>query len=186
MKRIIPFILTVLLFLVLLFLVVACPGSKKPDTRVEKDINTFVSKNHGNISILPTYKYIGMKETDHGKGIRKYFVWEDTFTNKIIVILQLVPKEGIFPVTLDWTPTQGSLYIKGFRAAYNTVAEPTHKVITELGGILPDCFVLTQEVHVKPTEAVFRILIVPDKMCSEEYEKVMEELNRVAIINPLD
>ncbi len=49
MKRIIPIGLMILL----LFLV-ACPGNKPPDTRVEKDINTFVSKNHGSIAILPT------------------------------------------------------------------------------------------------------------------------------------
>lgn len=180
MKRIIP------IFLILLFICLSCNGNKVPDTRVEKDINSFVSKNHGSISILPTYKYIGMKETNEGKGIRKYFMWENEFEGKVIIILQLVPKEGVFPITINWTPEEGSLYVKGFRAAYDTIARPTYEVVTELGGLIPDCFILAEEVHVKPTEAIFRILIVPDKMCAGEYKPIMEELDRVAIINPLD
>ncbi len=181
MKRIIPIGLMILL----LFLV-ACPGNKPPDTRVEKDINTFVSKNHGSIAILPTYKYIGMKENNQGKGIRKYFVWSNDYEGKTIIILQLVPKEGVFPVTIDWTPKEGSLYIKRFRAAYDTIADQTYEIIKEFGVTLPDCFILAQEVHVKPTEAIFRILIVPDKMCGGKFITVMSELDRVAIINPLE
>ena len=180
MKRIIP------IFLIpLLFMVIACPNNKVPDTRVEEDTNTFVSKQHGSIAIMPTFKYMGEKINEEGKGIRRYFVWENNYDQKYIVILQLIPKEGVFPIDLDWTPKEGSLYIKGFRAAYDSIADATNTILLELGAIIPDCFILAEEVHVKPTEALFRILIVPDKMCSGDYESVMEELDRVIIINPL-
>lgn len=174
------------IFLILFFALVACNGNKKPDTRVEEDVNTFVSKQHGPISIMPTFKYMGEHINEQGKGVRRYFVWENSYDQKYIIILQLIPKEGVFPTDLVWIPPNGSLYIKGKRAAYDTIADPTYMVIKELGGVLPDCFVLAEEVHVKPTEAIFRILIVPDKMCGGKFILPMSELDRVAIINPLE
>jgi len=180
MKRIFSIVL------ILLFALVACNGNKVPDTRIEKDTNTFVSKQHGPISIMPTFKYMGEQVNKQGKGIRRYFVWENSYDHKYIVILQLIPKEGTFPTDLDWIPTDGSLFIKGKRAAYDSIADLTHTVLLDLGAVIPDCFILAEEVHVKPTEAIFRILIVPDKMCEGKFILPMSELDRVAIINPLE
>jgi hypothetical protein len=154
-------------------------------TEFKEDINTFVSPSHGTVAIFPTYKYLGSKEDSEGKGIRKYYVWEQPDEGKYIMILQLVPKEGTFPEGIDWTPKEGSLFIKGKRAAYNSINARSQKVMNELGAELPPCFILAEEVHVSKTEALFRILIVPDQMCLGNYEPVMQELDRVAIIKPL-
>jgi len=173
------------IFLIALFFLVACNGGNKPVTKVEPVTKTFVSENHGPIAIFPTYEYLGMKESFEGKSNREYHLWENKFDGKYILIIQIIPKEGTFPSDLVWNSTQGSLYVKGMRAAYNSIAARTYKIMKQLGAEFPPCFILAQEVHVSPKEAIFRVLIVPDKMCTEEYEPVMEELDRVAVIKPL-
>jgi len=177
MKKIIP------IFLIFLFFLAGCNSAPQP--AIEKDTNIFTSKTHGDISIFPIYKHLGEKRNTEGKGIRTYNVWENPHENKYIMILQIVPKEGTFPEDLVWTPANGRLYVKGLKAAYNSIGSRPYSIMMKLGAKFPDCFILAEEVHVAPREALFRILIVPDKMCAEEYEPVMEELDRVAIINPL-
>ena len=183
MKKFIPFLI------IIAFILSGCSGTPEQgeiieETIIEEDINTFVSPNHGSIAIFPTFKYLGSKESSTVKSIRKYHVWEQKNEGKYVMILQIVPKEGTFPENLNWTPEEGALFIKGKRAAYSTISFTAQKIMFDLGADFPLCFVLAEEVHVVPTEAVFRILIVPDR-CEGNYEPVMEELDRVAIIKPL-
>ena len=98
--------------------------------------------------------------------------------------MQIVPKEGTFPNSINWVSNNGLIYSKGMRAAYNSISSRSYTIMTDLGAVLPECFVLAQEVHVSPKEALFRILIVDDEMCAEKYESAMEELDRVAILMP--
>jgi hypothetical protein len=65
-----------------------------------------------------------------------------------------------------WVNPNGALHIKGMRAAYDSIASRTYSAMQKLGAEFPDCFILAEEVHVAPKEALFRILIVPDKMCT--------------------
>ena len=173
------------IFLIMVLLLVACGGSQVSDTPVNNQTSIFTSPTHGTIAIFPAYKHLGEMKNTEGKGIRTYNVWENPYDNKYIMIIQIVPKEGTFPEDLVWTPENGSLYIKGLRAAYNSIGSRPYSIMTKLGAEFPPCFILAEEVHVSPREALFRILIVPDEMCAEEYEPVMEELDRAAIINPL-
>ena len=178
MKKIIP------IFLIFLFFLVSCKTTPQPT--VEKDTNIFKSNTHGDIAIFPTYKYLGMKErSENSKAYRKYHVWENPYENKYIMILQMVPKQGkSFPSDINWF-AGSPLYVKGMRAAYASLGERPYSVMVNLGAKFPPCFILVEEIHKSPKEVIFRALIVPDKMCAEEYEPVMEELDRVAIINPL-
>jgi len=179
MKKIIP------IFLIFLFFLVSCKTT--PQSAVETDINVFTSKTFGEIAIFPTFKYLGMKErSENSKAYRKYHVWENPYENKYIMILQMIPKQGkTFPSDINWF-SGNPLYVKGMRAAYSSIGGRPHGVMVSLGAEFPPCFILAEEVHLSPKEVVFRILIVPDKMCAEEYEPVMEELDRVAIINSLN
>ena len=177
--------LFLIMILILSLSFIACNGSQVTDTPVDNQISTFTSPTHGSIAIFPTYKHLGTSKNTEGKGIRTYNVWENERTNKYILIIQIVPKEGTFPEDLNWTPANGRLYLKGLRAAYNSIGSRPYSIMTKLGAKFPPCFILVEEVHVDPKEALFRILIVPDEMCAEEYEPVMEELNRAVIINPL-
>ena len=178
MKKVIP------IFLIFLFFLVSCKTTPQPT--VEKDTNIFKSNTHGDIAVFPTYKYLGMKErSENSKAYRKYHVWENPYENKYIMILQMVPKQGkSFPSDINWF-AGSPLYVKGMRAAYASLSERPYSVMVNLGAEFPPCFILAEEVHVAPKEVLFRALIVPDKMCAEEYEPIMEELDRVAIINPL-
>ena len=101
------------------------------------------------------------------------------------MIIVIVPKEGTFPDNLVWNNPNTALNVKGMRAAYSSISSRSYSIMNKLGADFPECFILAQEVHLDPREALFRILIVPDDMCTEDYEPVMEELDRVAIINPL-
>jgi hypothetical protein len=177
MKKIIP------IFLIFLFFLAGCETT--PQSTVEKDTNIFTSKTHGDVAIFPTFEYLGMNESTEGKGVRKYYIWENKFENKYIMILQIVPKEGNFPEDLQWISKKDALYVKGMRAAFTSIASRSYIIMQKFVTEFPPCFILAQEIHVAPREALFRILIVPDKMCAEEYKPVMEELDRVAIINPL-
>jgi len=185
MKKVIP------IFLLILFFLAACGGQDVKETKdstpkeVKKDTSSYISLNHGTIGVFPSYKYLGMEEASTEKGNRKYYLWEHPRLNKYILILQIVPKEGTFPENIKWVSPDDALYIKGMRAAYSSISLRTYEIIKKLGARLPDCFILAEEVHVIPEEALFRILIVPDAGCSEDYAPVMEELDRVTILNPL-
>ena len=176
MKKIIP------IFLIFLFFLVSCQTT--PQKAVETDTNIFTSKTFGDIAIFPAYKYLGETNNIEGRGIRRYHLWENPYENKYILIFQIIPKEGTFPEDLNWF-SGNPLYVKGMRAAYDSLSERTYSVMINLGAKFPPCFLLAEEVHTSPKEALFRILIVPDDMCGDDYEPVMEELDRVAIINPL-
>jgi len=180
MKKILP------LVLIVFFAAFGCPKKDPPPEKpVDQVASTFISANHGDIIILPTYKYVDEVKYNKGKAARYYHIWENKFEGKYIIIFQLFPKEGVFPDDVNWTPEQGSIFIKGKSAAYDSIAVRLHNALTQLGIQLPECFILAQRVHVSPTEALFRMLLVPDDMCSGDYSPVMKELDRVAIINPL-
>lgn len=180
------------IFLISVFILFGCSGT--PDTPeeiieetiIEKDINTFTSPNHGTVAIFPTFKYVGDKENYQGNTMRKYHVWEQKHERKYIIIIQLLPKEGVFPDSKRWISTNDRLFVKGMRAAYNNLTPKTKQVIYDMSIMLPTCFIAAQEVHVVPQEAIIRILVVPDRMCVGDEEPVMEELDRTAIINPLN
>ena len=158
-------------------MLIACNGGQVTDTPgVDHQVKMFTSAVHGNIAIFPTYKHLGTKKNTEGRGIRTYNVWENERENKYILIIQIVPKEGPFPEDLNWTPTGGRLYKKGLKAAYNSIGSRPYSIMMNLGAEFPPCFILAQEIHHNNTEAIFRILIVPDSFCSERYEPVMEEL----------
>ena len=175
----------IFLILTLVFLLVSC-GGQGTETGLEPETKTFVSKTHGEIGIFPTYEYLGVYESGEGKGIRQYNVWEEPFSGKYLLILQIVPKQGTFPKDLLWVNPKDALFVRGMRAAYDSIASRTYSAMQKLGVEFPACFILAEEVHVAPKEALFRILIVPDAMCTgNDYPSVMEELDRVLIINPL-
>ena len=175
----------VLLILILVFSLVACGGGQRTDS-IEPETKTFVSQTHGEIGIFPTYEYMGVYESSEGKGIRHYHLWENPYDGKYLMILQIVPKQGTFPPDIMWNNPKDAIYIRGMRAAYDSISSRSYGIMTKLGAQFPACFILAQEVHVAPKEALFRILIVPDNMCTgNDYQSVMEELDRVLIINPL-
>ena len=169
---------------IFLFLLVACTDLVK-DTKIEKDTNIFISKTHGEVAIFPTFKYLGVVDLTDYKAHRKYFIWENNYENKYIVITQIIVKADKFPPNIQWINPNGAIFARGMRGAYTSIANRPRLALEKVGGVLPDCFILASEAHVKEREALIISLIVPDKMCSENYEPVMEELKRVAIINPL-
>lgn len=173
----------IFLILILLVSLIACTSS--PTSKVAKDTNIFTSKTHGDISIFPIYKYLGMSDFSDEKAYRKIYVWENAPENKYIIISQLIVKNGKFPVDITWISPYGALYTGYMQAAYTSIGERPFMALDKYGITLPDCFITAVKAHVNDTEAIFRILIVPDKMCSEVYEPIMQELDRVAIINPL-
>ena len=175
----------IFLILVLVFFLISCGSGQRTDTGIQPETKTFVSEKHGDIGIFPAYNFMGTYELATEKSFRQYNLWENPYEGKYIMIIQIVPKEGTFPPNLVWNDPQTSLYIKGMRAAYDGISSRSYSIMQKLGAEFPPCFILAQEVHVHPKEALFRILIVPDKMCTGDYEPVMEELDRVLIINPL-
>jgi len=182
MKRIIP------IFLIFLFFLVSCKTTTpvKPSTEetLKKEPYQFVTKSIGTYSIMPTYKYLGWRSFTDEKAVRDYHVWENKFDGKYVIIYNLIAKQGTFPPDLHWIDTYAAIYHKGMRAAFITMGERPFMALQQFGVILPDCFILAQEVHHNDKEAVIRILVAPDKMCSEDYEPVMEELDRVVVTTP--
>ena len=110
----------IFLILILILSLVAC-GGQGTETGLDPEINTFVSKTHGEIGIFPTYNYLGQYDSAEGKGIRQYNVWEDPYNGKYLMIIQIVPKEGVFPSNLVWNNPKDALHIKGMRAAYDSI-----------------------------------------------------------------
>jgi len=182
MKRIIP------IFLILIFALCSCNGHTPdvPSTSetLKEEPYQFVTKSIGTYSIMPTYKYLGWRSFTDEKAIRDYHIWENKFDGKYVIIYNLIAKQGTFPPNLQWINEYDSIYHKGMRAAYITMGERPLLALQQFGVILPDCFILAQEVHHNDKEAVIRILVVPDKMCAEDYEPVMEELDRVIVKTP--
>lgn len=138
------------------------------------------------IAIMPSYKFVGEKDFSDQKAVRRYTIWESVSENKYLMIYQLIVREGEFPSNLEWI-TEDAIYKSGMKAVYTTIGNNAFKAIDHYGLIIPDCFILAQEIHINEAnnEAIFRILIVNDEFCTEDYEPVLEELNRVAITNPL-
>lgn len=171
-------------FLIFILLIFGC--ATDPITTKEDDQTfRFISRSMGLVSIMPTYQYIGEKDLSDQKATRVYHIWEDSMNEKYIMIYHLIAKQGTFPPGLQWVTPNGAIYIKGMRAAYTTIGEKPYSALQKFNLRLQECFILAQEVHHNDTEAVFRILIVPDETCAEEYEPVMEELDRVTIKDPL-
>jgi len=139
------------------------------------------------ISIMPSYKYVGEKDFSDQKAVRKYTIWESVSEYKYIMIYHLVSNQGPFPSNIEWT-TDDVIYKSGMKAVYTTVGNNAYKALDHFGLVLDDCFILAQEIHINEenNEAIFRILIVPDEFCTENYQPVLEELKRVTITNPLE
>ena len=170
----------VFLIIILAFLLVSCGGQSTTDS--ESKYRIFESPTFGKIAVFPSYDYMGVSQDNEGKGLREYHLWESPYDGNYALIIQIIPKEGEFPSDLIWVTRQNALYVKGMRAAYESIASRTYSVMQNLGAEFPACFILAEEVHVSPREAIFRILITPDDMCTGDYESTMQELDRTLII----
>lgn len=179
------------LLLIPLFFMLACAGPEikedgKPTTEgnITRHTVDFQPKYLDKITIFPTYRFLGSERTESSGAFRNYFVWENKFEGKYVLILQLFPRgEDTFPPDVQWVNPDGALYHRGMRAAYDSLSKSAVEIINKLGGELPDCFIVGQEVVVdrKLREAILKVLIVPDKFCSGNWISVMEELDRVII-----
>ena len=177
-----------IIFLITLFLLISCSPVKKPiKQELIENPYTFQTKLQGDISIMPSYKYVGSKDFSDEKAKRSYYVWIDRNQNKYIMIYQLIVNKGKFPSDIQWINNDYAIYSDGMRAAFTSLGKRPYETLKSLNIELPECYILGEEVHVSETndECIIRILIVPDDLCAENYEPVMEELDRVAIINPL-
>ncbi len=170
----------VLSFLLLIF---ACNGTgpEVRDDPVDVEASYFYPKYHNPIAIFPTYKYLGKKNMESEKAAREYNVWKDNRSGKYILITTLTPKGDGFPENVTWINRDSAIYSNGNTTAYTSLHTRPLSVIHELdGGVLPDCIIVAQEFYFNKKEAMFKALIVPDEMCSEVAEPIIEELNRVA------
>jgi hypothetical protein len=170
----------------ILLLLVACSASHQPVGDVESVDNYFKSKHHNEIAIFPTYDYLGMRSINIMDSIamRDYHVWENQHDNKYILITVMTPKSGSFNKDMPWINRENALYSHGNIVAYNSVHDRPLSVINDLGRVLPDCVIIAQEFYFHEKEVLYKALIVPDEMCAEIPEPVVEELNRVANMQP--
>ena len=179
MKRIFQFV--PLLFLLFLF---ACNGvTPTPDEPVDKQTNYFYSEYQNPIAIFPTYKYLGCENIVTTKAHREYYVWKEHRENKYILITVLKPNgSNSFSKDIKWIDKEIAIYSSGNIAAFNFLHIRPRGVIYKLDGDIPDCVIVAQEFYLDKNrkEAIYKTLIVPDKMCTEISEPVIEELNRVA------
>jgi len=182
MKRILK--LLPILFLLTMF---ACSSGMNPDIKEEPPIIAdtvyFYPKYHKPISIFPTFKLIGFKSfSEDGKAYREYNIWKDSRTNKYILITVIRPLGNSFPTDVQWIDRESAIYSDGNKTAYNSLHERPTSVIYDFDGVpLPDCIIVAQEFYYHAQEVIYKVLIVPDKMCAENAEPVIKELDRVAI-----
>jgi hypothetical protein len=126
---------------IFLFLIVACTDLVK-DTKIEKDTNIFISKTHGEIAIFPTFKYLGVVDLTDFKAHRKYFIWENNYENKYILITQIIVKGDKFPPNIQWINPNGAIFTRGMRGAYTSISNRPKLALEKVGASLPDCFIL--------------------------------------------
>lgn len=170
---------------ILFFILFIISCASKPQAVVKpEDKNLKFVGNNQIISIFPTYRYVGEQDFSDENVLRVYHIWYNDFDGKIIMIYHLKMKKGMFPNNVQWLDKNSALFVEGMRAAYTNVIGRALIALNNSNIKLPDCYILGQEVHINKNnkEAVLRMLITPDKMCSEEYMKTMNELDRVAII----
>ncbi len=171
-------------WLTVLFLLTGCFGTGPDviDPAVDTQINFYRSKVHNEIAILPTYKYLGTKSIniETSKAIRTYHLWKDQGRSKYVLITILTPKHGTLPKDYNWVDKRSAITSHGNIATYNSVHPRVKDVISQLDGPLPDCFILASEFYFNEKEVMYKALIVPDKMCFEIAEPVIQELNRTA------
>ncbi len=169
--------------LFVLFLIMGCNGTG-PEVRedpVDIQASYFYPKHHNPIAIFPIYKYLGKKNMESDKAMREYNVWKDNRSGKYILITTLTPKGDGFPKNVNWIDRDSAIYSNGNVTAYTSLHTRPLSVIHELdGGFTSDCIIVAQEFYFNKKEAMFKALIVPDEMCSEIAEPIVEELNRVA------
>lgn len=181
MRKLIP------IFLIILFVVSGCkttPSIQEEDI-IEESTSTFTSLEHGEISIFPTYEYQGVSDQSDEKNIRKLYLWVNKADNKYIIVNQIIVREGTIPPGTKGIDPYGSLYSSWDEAVYTSIAERPYRTLGLFGIDLPPCFMAAVGAHIGDKEAIIRILIVPDKMCSENYQPVLEELNRSVLLDPL-
>jgi len=173
--------------LAVLFLLAGCMGGKSSTPVMDEGFDTqtkyFNPEYHNPIAIFPTYEKLGTHSLDTEKAHRKYHVWQEKRTGKIILITVLTPNGyDSFPKTIRWMDSPGALYVGGNTAAYNHLNSRPAAAITKLGGVFPDCFIVAQAFYLDKNrkEAIYKALIVPDDVCAEEFEPVIDELDRVA------
>ncbi|MCF8019873.1 MAG: hypothetical protein K9L62_10780 [Vallitaleaceae bacterium] len=167
---------------IILLLLMACASSQQPVVDVESVDNYFKTKHHNEIAILPTYDYLGMRSINimDSIAVRDYHVWENQDDNKYILITVLTPKNGAFSKDMPWINRKNAIYSHGNVVAYNNVHERPLSVINDLGRFLPDCIIIAQEFYFHEKEVLYKALIVPDEICAEIPEPIVEELNYVA------
>lgn len=163
-------------------LLISCSDTTVIKKPVDIQSNYFNPKYQNEIVIFPTYKFLGHKKVDIDSSIahRDYYVWQNESSDKYILVTILTPKKGVFDRNLEWIDRKSSIYSHDDIVAYNNVNERPAKIIKEFGGILPDCLIIAQQFYFHEKEVIYKALIVPDKMCSEDAEPVVRELNRVA------
>ena len=129
---------------------------------------------------------MGKKTINSEKSIalRDYHVWEQKSSGKLILITVLTPKKGTFPDGIEWVDRKSAIYSHRNVVAYTDVHERPAGVIRELGASLPECLIIAQEFYFHEKEVLYKALIVPDEMCAEVAEPVVQELNRVANMQP--
>ena len=96
------------------------------------------------------------------------------------MITILKPKGDAFPRDYKWVNKSDAIFSRGNIAAYNSLHPRPTSIINEFDGPLPDCVIVASEFYFHEYEVMYKALIVPDKMCAEVAEPVVEELNRVA------
>jgi len=168
----------------LLLFLIACNGiTPTREEPVDKQTNYFYSKYQNPIAIFPTYKYLGSENIITPKAYRDYHVWKEPRSNKYILITVLQPKgSDRFSKNIKWVDKETAIYYRGNITAFNFLHLRPRGVIYKLDGDIPDCVIVAQEFYLDKDgkEAIYKTLIVPDKMCNEIPEPVIQELNRVA------
>ena len=185
MKRI--FKLIPILFILTMF---ACSIEKNPNLKEEPPIigitSYFYPKYHKPITIFSAFKLIGVKSiSENEKAHREYNIWKDSKTNKYILITVIRPYGRSFPDNVQWIDRESAIYSNENKTAYDFLHERPTSVINDFdldGTPLPDCIIVAQEFYYHPQEVIYKVLIVPDKMCAKDVEPVIKELDRVAIL----
>ena len=175
------------LFKIITFLflisIIAC-SAKPTNPEVDENLNYFTPLHNKRIAIYTTYNYLGVEKLVTENVYREYHIWKENTSNKYILITVLRPIGSMsFPENIRWLNYQDAIYFEGNVIAFSTLhSRPAGIIEDKFKEILPDCLIVAQEFYIDKDrmEAIFKSLIVPDSLCSEDAKPVIEELNRVA------
>jgi len=181
----------ILCFVSIFLFLFACNGGKTPpiskETKVNTQLNYFYPKYHNPIAIFPTYKFLGTKTVTQKRAYREYHLWEESSSGKYILISAIYPVGSkSFKKGIRWINKDSAIYVRGNVAAFTSIHPRAKRIIEEMGAILPNCFILAQEFYLdkERREAIYKVLISPDEMCDRIPDSTVEELNRVANMQP--